>query len=224
MTNHRIATYSAGGKLPTARSPTRASPISRPVSARTIRRCARQSPPAHWRNSPRTAPSARRIMRSTPSPGSRRSRRRKRSSASASTIPTATPNTRTARTRRNIPRCSCARRAPSSAITRRSCGRAPRRNSTTRARSSSSSARPAGTSPESDALDHIAARDALQRRHDPRLGAACQVQRHAGQEFRFHRQPRAVARALHRRSADRRHPPDHQRQRRDCGRRTAPRG
>ena len=51
---------------------------------------------------------------------------------------------------------------------------------------------------ESDALDHIAARHAVQRRHHPRLGAARQVQRHAGQEFRFHRQPRPVAGALHR--------------------------
>ena len=39
---------------------------------------------------------------------------------------------------------------------------------------------------------------AVQRRHHPRLGAARQVQRHPGQEFRFHRQPRPVARALHR--------------------------
>ena len=39
---------------------------------------------------------------------------------------------------------------------------------------------------------------AVQRRHHPRLGAARQVQRDAGQEFRFHRQPRPVARALHR--------------------------
>ena len=39
---------------------------------------------------------------------------------------------------------------------------------------------------------------AVQRRHHPRLGAARQVQRHAGQEFRLHRQPRPVARALHR--------------------------
>ena len=50
---------------------------------------------------------------------------------------------------------------------------------------------------ESDALDHIAADHALQRRHHPRLGTARQVQRHAGQEFRFHRQPRPVAGALH---------------------------
>ena len=41
-------------------------------------------------------------------------------------------------------------------------------------------------------------RHAVQRGHHPRLGAARQVQRDAGQEFRFHRQPRAMARALHR--------------------------
>ena len=39
---------------------------------------------------------------------------------------------------------------------------------------------------------------AVQRRHHPRLGPACQIQRDAGQEFRLHRQPRALARALHR--------------------------
>ncbi len=50
---------------------------------------------------------------------------------------------------------------------------------------------------EADALDHIARRHAVQRGHHPRLGAARQVQRDAGQEFRLHRQPRPLARALH---------------------------
>ena len=36
----------------------------------------------------------------------------------------------------------------------------------------------------------------VQRRHHPRLGPARQIQRHAGQEFRFHRQPRPVACSL----------------------------
>ena len=51
---------------------------------------------------------------------------------------------------------------------------------------------------ESDALGSHRRRHAVQRGHHSRLGAARQVQRDAGQEFRFHRQPRPVARALHR--------------------------
>ena len=57
---------------------------------------------------------------------------------------------------------------------------------------------------------------AVQRRHHPRLGAARQIQRHAGQEFRLHRQPRPMARSLHRRSADRRHQADDAGQWRDA--------
>ncbi len=37
---------------------------------------------------------------------------------------------------------------------------------------------------------------AVQRRHHPRLGPAREIQRHARQEFRFHRQPRPVACSL----------------------------
>ena len=51
---------------------------------------------------------------------------------------------------------------------------------------------------ESDGARPHRRRHALQRGHHPRLGAARQIQRHPGQEFRFHRQPRPVARALHR--------------------------
>ena len=39
---------------------------------------------------------------------------------------------------------------------------------------------------------------AVQRRHHPRLGPARQIQCHPRQEFRFHRQPRPMDRALHR--------------------------
>ena len=65
---------------------------------------------------------------------------------------------------------------------------------------------------------------AVQRRHHPRLGPAREVQRDAGQELRFHRQPRPLAGALHRRIADRRHQADDAGQRRDRGRTTAPAG
>ena len=157
-----------------------------------------------------------RTIRSMPSFGSRRSRRRKRSSASASTIRTATPSTRTARTRRNFRACSCARRAPLSATTtplvrpRESAqldyegelvlviGKAGRHIT------------------ESDGARPRRRRHAVQRGHHPRLGAARQVQCDAGQEFRLDRQPRSVAGALCRRIADRGHPADDARQRRDA--------
>ena len=53
---------------------------------------------------------------------------------------------------------------------------------------------------ESEALGSHRRHHAVQRRHHPRLGAAREIQRHARQEFRFHRQPRPLARPLHQKS------------------------
>ena len=140
----------------------------------------------------------RRITRSTTSPGCRRCPRRKRSSASASTIRTAMPSTRTARTRRNIRACSCARHAPSSAID----------TPLVRPRASEQLdyegeivlviGKAGRHIAESAALDHIAALTLCNE------GSIRDWVRHAkfnvtqGKNFRFQRQPRAVARALHR--------------------------
>ena len=87
--------------------------------------------------------------------------------------------------------CSSASRVRSSATTRTSSGHRRATSSTTRARSWPSSARPAGASPRPRPPAHRRPH-ARQRGHDPRLGAARQVQRHPGQELGVVRLARPV--------------------------------